>query len=144
MKIEAWMKRPAISVRPRDSLLTARQLLEEHRINQLLVVVDNRLVGIVTDRDLRDAFPSILEVLKRRRVRPTGTDPAAVPVEDVMTRNVVTLPPDASVVDAARIMRRERIGALPIVDHGKPVGILTRSDVLSCFTELAANVDPTS
>ena len=137
MKIEAWMKRPVFTVKPRDSVRHARELMEEHRINQLLVVVDGRLAGIVTDRDLRDAFPSVLEALQPRRPRAKGTDPAAFPVEDVMTRNVVTLAPQALVADAARVMRRERIGAVPIVDHGRVVGILTRSDILDAFVHVA-------
>ena len=57
MKIAAWMKRALISVKPEDSVLRARELLERHRINQLPVLLDGTLVGIVTDRDLRDAFP---------------------------------------------------------------------------------------
>jgi CBS domain-containing protein len=55
MRIENWMSRPVITVRPRDSVADARSALEQHRINQLPVVVNGRLVGIVTDRDLRNA-----------------------------------------------------------------------------------------
>jgi acetoin utilization protein AcuB len=144
MKIESWMKHPVVSVKPRDSRLSARQLMEEHRFNQLPVVRDGEVVGIVTDRDLRDAFPSVLDVLRRRTARPGATDPARIPVEDVMSRNLVSLGPHARVVDAALLMRRERIGAIPIVDRGRLVGILTRSDVLDAFAELAGAADATS
>jgi len=144
MKIEAWMKHPVVSVKPRDSLLAARQLMEEHRFNQLPVVLDGEVVGIVTDRDLRDAFPSVLDVLRRRPARPSSTDPARIPVEDVMSRNVVSLAPGARVVDAALLMRRERIGAIPVLQRGRLVGILTRSDVLDAFAELAGAADATS
>jgi acetoin utilization protein AcuB len=139
MRIEPWMKHPVVTVKPRDSARHARELMERQRINQLPVVADGRLVGIVTDRDLRDVFPSVFESteLLTRRVRPAGTDPATVPVEDVMTRGVRTLAPDALVVDAARLMRRERIGAIPIVAGERLVGILTRSDVLDAFLELS-------
>jgi acetoin utilization protein AcuB len=134
MRIEAWMKKPVHVVKPRDSVRHARELLERHRVNQLPVVVDGRLVGILTDRDLRDAFPSVFEETPRRRAG-TGLDPTSAPVEDVMTRNVVTLAPADRLVDAARLMRRERIGAIPVVDHGRLVGILTRSDLLDAFVE---------
>jgi acetoin utilization protein AcuB len=139
MKIRSWMKHPIVAVKPHDSARHARELIEKHRINQLPVVVDGGLIGIVTDRDLRDAFPSVFESagLSERRRRPAGADPATIPVEDVMTRDVLTLSPDASVGDAARIMRRQRIGAIPIVDGGRLVGILTRSDVLDAFVELS-------
>ena len=61
MSLAAWMKPALITVKPRDSARHARELMERHRINQLPVVVDDRLVGIVTDRDLRDLFPSMFE-----------------------------------------------------------------------------------
>jgi acetoin utilization protein AcuB len=107
-------------------------------------VVDGRLVGIVTDRDLRDAFPSVFESVEPsgRRRQPAGVDPETIPVEDVMTRDVLTLSAEAFVSDAARIMRRERVGAVPMVDGGRLVGILTRSDVLDAFVELSRSAVP--
>jgi acetoin utilization protein AcuB len=136
MRIEAWMKKPVHVVRPRDSVLHARELMERHRVNQLPVVLDGRLVGILTDRDLRDAFPSALAPPSRRRSTAAG-DPTEAPVEDVMSANVLTLGPRDALVDAARLMRRERIGALPIVEGRRLVGILTRSDLLDALVELA-------
>ena len=139
MKIEQWMKHPVMTVKPQDSARHARELMEKHRINQLPVVTDGRLVGIVTDRDLRDVFPSVLDAAmpsRRRQLQP-GADPARIPVEDVMTSNVLTLTPGVLLADAARLMRRERIGAIPVVDGGRLVGIVSRSDVLDAFVELS-------
>lgn len=128
------MKHPVHVVKPRDSIRHARELMELHRVNQLPVVVDGRVVGIVTDRDLRDAFPSVF---------PTAADgeqgqpdPDDIPVEDAMSANVMALGPKDAMADAARLMRRERIGALPIVEGRKLVGILARSDVLDAFVEV--------
>jgi acetoin utilization protein AcuB len=137
-----WMKQPVHVVKPRDSIWHARELLERHRINQLPVVLDGRVIGIVTDRDLRDAFPSIFDALPgaRRRRRATGTDPKAVPVEDVMSRDVIVLSPQDTVDQAARVMRRQRIGAVPIVENERLVGIVTRSDVLDAYAELYARM----
>jgi acetoin utilization protein AcuB len=132
MKIAAAMKRPVLIVKPHDSIRHARELLERHRINQLPVVVDGRVVGIVTDRDLRDAFPSVMEAAAPRR-RTDGADPATILVEEVMTSNVLTLAPEATVEEGARLMRSERIGAIPILAGGRLIGILTRSDVLDVF-----------
>jgi len=137
-RIDRWMKRPVVTVKPRDSIRHAREVLEQHRFNQLPVVVDGRLVGIVTDRDLRDAFPSVFETVELRepqRLRPPA-DPTTIPVEDVMTSNVLTLGPADSVAEGARLMRSERIGAVPIIDSGCLIGILTRSDVLDAFLAL--------
>ncbi len=134
------MKHPVQCAKPRDSIHHARELMEQHRVNQLPVVINGRLVGIVTDRDLRDAFPSALEPPDRGAAAraKAGIDPRQVPIEDVMTSNVLTLGPRDLIVDAARLMRRERIGAVPIVDGSRLVGILARSDVLDAFASLAA------
>jgi acetoin utilization protein AcuB len=139
MNVDAVMKHPVVTVKPRDSARHARALMERHRVNQLPVVVDGRMVGIVTDRDLRDAFPSVFEtMLEGRRPRlPADADPDAIPVENVMTAGVLTIAPATSLAEAARLMRRERIGAVPVVDHGRVVGIVTRSDVLDAFVTLA-------
>ena len=138
-KIESFMKHPVVMVKAHDSALHAREVMEKHRINQLPVVIDGRLVGIVTDRDLRDVFPSVFDAIapSRRRQRKSGVDPAAVPIEDIMTSDVITLAPGASMAEAAGLMRRERIGAIPVVDGARLVGILTRSDVLDAFAEMS-------
>jgi CBS domain-containing protein len=139
MEIRAWMKRPLHLVKPMDSIHHARELMERHRVNQLPVVVDGRVVGIITDRDVRDAFPSVFDApdMARRKPKPAMTDPRTVTVEMVMTGNVITIGPSASMAEAARLMRRQRVGALPVVEADRLVGIVTRSDVLDCFLDLA-------
>jgi acetoin utilization protein AcuB len=133
------MKHPVHSVKPLDSIQHARELMEKYRVNQLPVVVDGRLLGIVTDRDLRDAFPSVFDssLFARRKPKVATTDPHTVAVETVMAPNVMTVLPDAPITDAARLMRKQRIGALPVVEGGRVVGILTRSDILDAFVDLA-------
>jgi acetoin utilization protein AcuB len=144
MEIQKWLKYPVHCVKPLDSIQHARDIMETHRINQLAVVIGGQLVGILTDRDLRAAYPSVFDSpgLGSRKPRTSATDPKAVTVEMVMTTNVLTLTPHDSMVDAARLMRRERIGAVPIVDGSRLVGILTRSDVLDAFVALARSAAP--
>ncbi len=137
-RVERWMTMPVITIRPRDSVAHARAILEEHRINQLPVVVNRRLVGIVTDRDLRDA-PRAVEISAKvsgADIAPVEATPEQIPVEEVMTAKVLTLAPSDTLQQAAELMRRERIGAVPIVERGRLVGILTRSDILGAFTKL--------
>jgi acetoin utilization protein AcuB len=130
--IDRYMHHPVVTIKSGDTVAHARELLERNRINQLPVVTDGRVVGIVTDRDLRDAFPSVFEPPK------AGREAAlSVPVRDVATANVLTLSPDATMADAARLMRRERIGAVPITSGNRLVGILTRSDVLKAYLDAA-------
>ena len=140
MEVRKWMKHPVHSVKPRDSIQHARELMESHRVNQLPVVVDGRLVGIITDRDLRDAFPSVFDSagFSMRKPKVKTTDPRTVPVEMVMTPNVTTVAPGNPMTDAVRLMRRQRIAALPVVEGDRVVGILTRSDILDGFLDLVA------
>jgi acetoin utilization protein AcuB len=139
MRVREWMHRPVIGVKPRDSAAHARAVMEQRRVNQLPVLEGPRLVGIVTDRDLRDAFPSLAESRVTRGARAAAVDPATIPVEDLMTRDVLTVEPDATLAEAARLLRRERIGALPVVAAGKPVGILARSDLLDALVRFLAD-----
>lgn len=138
MLIESCMTHRVVSLKLLDSLRHARQILEEHRINQLPVVVDGKVVGILTDRDVRDAYPSVFDFTAYGEPRKGHqvTDPASLKVEGVMSTNVVMLGPKDTVFEAARLMRGQRIGAVPIVDHGKLVGILTRSDLLGALLKL--------
>jgi acetoin utilization protein AcuB len=140
VRIEKLMKPAVHTVKPQDTVAHARAILEEHRINQLPVVVNRKLVGIVTDRDLRDA-PAAVEVAAQSAGAPRNlpAPPPAdrIPIEAVMTTNVLTLTPADSAVDAARLMRRERIGAIPVVDRGALVGIIARSDILEAYVALS-------
>jgi CBS domain-containing protein len=117
---ENWMTREVVTAAPRDSIGNARELLQQHRINQLPIIEGGVLVGIATDRDLRtkEYVPqSAHEIL----------------LEAVMSRHVLTMGPLDTVIDAAALLRRRRIGSLPIVDGGRLAGILTRSDILEAF-----------
>jgi acetoin utilization protein AcuB len=137
--IRNWMKLPVRTVKPHDSVAQARALLAEHQINQLPVVQHEKLVGIVTDRDLRDA-PEAFAISSQ----PAGTDtpaglpnPAEIYVEDVMTVSLVTLSPDDTVERAAQLMLNDRIGGIPIVEENRLVAMLTRTDVLQAFLSLS-------
>ncbi|HUY20615.1 MAG TPA: CBS domain-containing protein [Candidatus Binataceae bacterium] len=140
LTIERWMKLAVHTVKPRDSVAHARTLIEEHRVNQLPVVQAGRLVGIVTDRDLRDA-PRAVEIAAVAASGHHGkADPDKIPVETVMSTNVITLRPTDTIEEAARVMRRERYGALPIVEKGVLRGILARSDLLEVLLDLCTRL----
>jgi acetoin utilization protein AcuB len=138
VRVRDWMQRQVHHVRPLDSIAHARAALEEHRVNQLPVLVNGRLVGILTDRDLRDAFPSVFsaDLFADRPSPPPTRSPEKIHVQEVMTENVLTLAPDAPLIEAAQIMRRQRVGSLPIVEDDRLLGIITRSDMLDAFIAL--------
>jgi acetoin utilization protein AcuB len=125
------MKQPVQTVRPHDSILHAREMMSAQRVNQLPVLVNGAIVGIITDRDVRDAFPSVFDSPHGQRVG--GRDMDEILVQEVMTENVLTLNPEQPIEEAARLMVQERIGAVPISANGQIVGIITRSDLLRAF-----------
>ena len=127
MTVANWMTKSVLTIKPHDTLKQARELMTKHRVNQLLVIVDDKVVGIVTDRDIRDAYPSSLRLMRGKDVDDFAD---SYTVEEVMTYNVITMSPDAPLREAAQRLRKQRFGAVPIVEHGKLVGIITRSDLL--------------
>lgn len=109
----------------------AAEMMKSRKIRHLPVVDrGGRLVGIVTDRDLRQVIfsPSVQERLGNR-VDALRT----LTVGEIMTRGVITVPPGAEIRHAARLMHEQKIGALPVVEADKVIGLLTESDVLGAF-----------
>jgi acetoin utilization protein AcuB len=129
------MTKSVMTIKPKDTLRHARERLAKYRINQIPVVVNDKLVGIVTDRDVRDAYPSSLRLFYGKDIDEFGDSHT---VEEVMTYNVVAISPQTSLREAAQRLRRQRFGALPVVESGKLVGIITRSDLLDALLAEAA------
>jgi acetoin utilization protein AcuB len=128
------MKRRLITVDQGATLREARRLLQEFRIRHLLVTDRKRLVGVVTDRDLRTAATSSKSPLTASE-REEFMD--AITVKEVMKRRLITGAPETPVSDAARVMVGEKIGCLPVVDRGNVlVGIVTESDLLQALVNL--------
>jgi acetoin utilization protein AcuB len=128
--VSHWMTKTVVTVKPHDTVRQARELMSKHRINQLPVVVNEKLVGIVTDRDIRDAYPSSLRLLRGKDIDDFAD---AHTIEEVMTYSVIAVNPHTSLREAAQRLRRQRLGALPVVDKEKLVGIITRSDLLDAL-----------
>lgn len=122
------MKTYLITVSPDTSVLKARELMDQHKISHL-PVTDGRahLLGIVTDRDLKQAWASpasTLSVYELTYVLQKLT------VESIMTRDLVTATPDMTIERAARLIHDHKIGALPVVKDEKLVGIITSTDLM--------------
>ncbi|HEX2658974.1 MAG TPA: CBS domain-containing protein [Polyangia bacterium] len=108
-----------------DTLLAARKQLKRGRIRHLPVVDGNeRLLGLITHRHILNAWVSHGQPGLER---PEGIA-AEVPVEVLMEKDVLTVDPDTTAAEAARLLISYRFGCLPVVDHGKLVGIVTESD----------------
>lgn len=135
MQVSEWMSKPVLTITPQESVREARERMLMYRVNQLLVVVDDKLIGIITDRDVREAYPSSVQEIRGKEV---DTFSEAHGVTEVMTVQMITTSPQASIREAAKRMRKQRIGALPVLEEDKLVGIITRSDLLDAMLDAAA------
>lgn len=121
------MTTDVVAIEPQNSIATAIRLMRQGQLRRLPVVDDDVLVGIVTSGDLR-RITGLASILK---------DPSQdnflwhhIPVANVMSRDPISLTPDAPISEAARLLVEHKIGGLPIVVDGRLVGIITTSDLL--------------
>ncbi len=133
MQVEQWMNRDVVSVTPDESFRTAMHLIRQKGIRHLPVVEGRRLVGMVTDRDLRQAAPSGATSLSIHELHYILEKLA---VREVMTKQVVTIGPEQTVEEAALLLLGHRIGGLPVVREGELIGIITETDILQAFLQL--------
>jgi acetoin utilization protein AcuB len=127
MHIHDVMTRSVITAPPSMSLVLAQRLLEDHRIRHLPVVQGGQLVGLVSDRDIRQALPSPMTTLT-----PAGRTykMGALAIATCMTCEVVTVPPETDLVQGIRQLLAGPYGCLPVLAGGQLVGIVTAIDVL--------------
>ncbi|MER2598868.1 MAG: CBS domain-containing protein [Caldilineales bacterium] len=136
MLVRDIMISPVITIAPGDSIGQAIELMQQHNFRRLPVVEEGRLLGIVTDRDLRQATNSPL-VVRERWYNEFLLE--AIKVQACMTANPFTAAPDAPVIDAARLMRHHKIGGLPVTEADRVVGMVTITDLLDCLITLLAD-----
>jgi acetoin utilization protein AcuB len=122
-----------VTVTPRDAIRTAVNLMREGGFRRLPVVERGRLVGIITDRDLRRAVNSPF-VVREKWYDNFILD--HIEVGSCMTPDPLTIEPDAPITEAARLMRDHKIGGLPVLADGRLVGIITETDLLDALIRL--------
>jgi acetoin utilization protein AcuB len=129
------MTREVVAVPPHSTAGDALALCRERRIRHLPVLEDGRLVGIVSDRDLRSATPALGDPARAEALR-------KILIHEVMARKVATAHPDDPIEEAANAMRERKIGCLPVVEGEALVGIVTSSDVMEALVYLMGAHEP--
>lgn len=133
MIVAKRMMRNPVYVDENDSMKKAMDLLRDREIRHLPVLKGgDKLVGIVSERDIKQASPSPATALEIREIYYLLDK---VKVRQIMTRRPYTISPTAPIEEAALIMREKKIGCLPVVEDGRLVGILTETDILDAFIE---------
>lgn len=133
MVVEDVMTRDVVTLTPEHTLRDAIDLLRSKRIRHLPVVEAQRLVGIVTDRDVKRATPSVLTGVGKDEY---DNSLLTIKVSQLMTREPITVPRQSALKSAVEIFINRKVGALPVVDDGHLVGILTEIDILRVAYDL--------
>jgi len=125
--VRQWMSNPAIVAPETMTLPETRRLMREQRIRRLPVVdADGQLVGIVTEGDINRVSDSHVTDVRDFNLYHRIAD---LPIHDLMTHDVVTVRPDASLGEVARQLLDHRIGGVPVIEQGRIVGVITESDL---------------
>ena len=133
MKVRDLMSTGVETLAPEDDIDLASMLMRLDRLRHLPVVEDDRLVGLISDRDVLRAQQSVFaeeDPEARRRFA------MAIRADKIMTRDVDTIGPEASALEAAQVLREKGYGCLPVVEDGQVIGIVTPTDFLGLVVEL--------
>jgi len=134
MLVKERMSRHPITIRPETSLYDALRIMREGKVRRLPVLdKDGKLVGIVLEKDLLYASPSPATSLS---VYEMNYLISRINVEDLMSRDLITVDEDCPLEEAARIMVDNHIGGLPVMRGEQLVGMITESDLFKTFLEL--------
>jgi len=134
MLVKNWMSKTVITVDVNESLQGAMQMLKEHNIRMLPVLKRDKLVGIVTDRDTKRASASDATTLEVHELLYLISK---IKVQDIMTKDPITVPFDYTVEETAAVLLKDKISGAPVVDHeGQVVGTITQTDLFNALISL--------
>jgi acetoin utilization protein AcuB len=135
MRVSKWMSPKVLTLQPSDSISSAIHLMKEKRIRRIPIVNGGgKLVGIVSDRDLKDVSPSRATTLDIWELHAVLDK---LKISDIMTKKPFTVLPDTPIERAAQIMLEKRVEGLPVLDaKGTLVGILTEGDVFRALVDI--------
>ncbi len=139
MFVKNRMTTEVITLKPDQTLLKAMTLIQQKRIRHLPVVQEGKVVGIVTERDVRKAGASDSSSLSIFELNYLMDQ---IKVSSFMTKKVITVTPDEPIEAAAKLIYDHKIGALPVVDQNQLVGLITESDILETFIEVLGINEP--
>jgi acetoin utilization protein AcuB len=137
LRTRDFMSVAPVTTSPDTSIDAAHTLMQQRCIRHLPVLEHGRLVGMVSDRDIRLVLPSPATSLSMWELHHLL---AKLTVGKIMTRLVVAVTPDCPVAEAVGYLLRHKIGALPVVEAHQVVGLLTRSGILRAFLSLQAGL----
>ena len=138
MIVKNIMKKNVITLRPEDTISLALKSMKDNKIRHIPIVNDHHiLVGIITERDVKDASPSIFQLELKENF-------LTKPIKNVMSTDLITGHPLDFVEEIAAVLIDNQIGCLPILQDRKLVGLITETDLLHTFVKLTGADQPAS
>ncbi|MCG6911352.1 MAG: CBS and ACT domain-containing protein [Deltaproteobacteria bacterium] len=134
MLVKNWMSKKVVTIDARESMQNATALMKEHRIRMLPVLQRSKLVGIITDRDLKKASASDATSLEIHELLYLLTK---IKIEEIMTRDPITVDPQWTVEETAQLLLDKKISGVPVtVADRSVVGVITQTDIFRVLTSL--------
>ena len=140
MKVKDLMSKKLFTVGPEDMLDKVFFLFNFEAIRHLPVVEKGKVVGVISDRDMKKIMGARKKIVTDK-VDGTQFTVRARRVATIMNRGITTIGPDEQAADAAAIMAKKKIGCLPVVKKDKLIGMITSTDILRAYVKLAHEVD---
>lgn len=141
MLVKDYMTPNPMTMSEDKSVLETAKLMKKQKVRRFPVLRGDELVGIVTDRDLRSAAPSQVisfDAQERELMPELHSLLSNITIREVMSRDVITIHPEQSIVAAAQLMLRHRMSGVPVVDTGGQLrGIITETDIFKALVDLS-------
>ena len=134
MLVKNWMSKEVVTINVNNSMVDATRKLKEHHINMLPVMKKNKLVGIVTDRDLKKASASNATTLEVHELLYIISN---IKVKDLMSKDPITVPPDYTIGETAELLLEKKISGVPVLSkNGEMAGVITKADIFKALISL--------
>jgi CBS domain-containing protein len=150
--VKDHMSQPIFDISIKEKVSTAAQIMSDKRVSRLIVIDpdnQNKLVGIISETDVSRTIPASksriirsvyenIELLFSSKLKPDFIEPSLVRIRDIMTPNPITTEKDADLAEAAKIMVKQGISGLPVIESSdnveKPVGIISKFDIIKALS----------
>ena len=134
MLVKDRMSKRLITIDEDTTIMKALTIMKDNGVRRLPVIKDQKITGIVTDRDLKEATPSKATSLDVHEIYRLLSE---IKVKDIMSRDLLTIRPDESIEKAAMLMLKRKISGLPVMEEGGLVGIITETDIFRALVDIS-------
>lgn len=138
LNVRSWMSDAILTIGPKDNLRRARTLIREGHVPELFVIDDNKIVGLLSERDIWEHCPTSVLVLEKKQADDLL---AHIRVGGVMTLHPPIVTPETSLREAAQLLAQSGRHGLPVVENGNLIGILTEERMLQALVEVLNEVE---